>query len=94
MKTIRQAAEIIDLDMALVAADLALSNSGAAPGDYSNPIAQAELSDLSPPQRVELGTRILKRYNHGQQQTAADDRSSDRPDGSVSPATPMPMGKS
>jgi hypothetical protein len=65
VKTIREASLILDLDMALVAADLAIANAAGRPGDYLHPAAQVELADLSEPQRAELGRRIMM-GTHGQ----------------------------
>jgi hypothetical protein len=58
MKTIKDAAQILDLDMALVAADLAIANAGGKPGDYLHPAAQPELRDLTEPQHAEIIRRM------------------------------------
>lgn len=63
MKTIREAAEILDLDMALVAADLAIANESGQPGDYMHPAAQPELRDLTEPQCAEFQRRLLARIH-------------------------------
>ena len=66
MKTIQESAAILDLDMAIVAIDLALANDGAKAGDYRHPSAQAELADLDQPQLAELGRRVMHRSEtHG-----------------------------